>query len=257
MESETPPTRATPSPARLSAARHPSLSARLRRGDTYSLLFLLLLVVFATSIIAPQQDFMRVFMGLATGLTLVMTARISRAGRSFVLLAWIGFGAVLAATIVAEMRRDRPLLLVLYSVVTLAQLMCIPVILRRLAGYPQVTFEAVAGAVCVYIIGGLAMADLLVTLSIAAGSSYLVADPSLHGPITLGDYYYFSFLTLTTVGYGDVTAANSVGRALAMVEAVVGQVFLVTMVARLVSSAHASRRRTAPREEASEGGAPT
>jgi hypothetical protein len=247
----------TPAQARLGAARDLSLFARLRRGDTYGLLFLLLLVVFATSIIAPQQDFMRIFMGLATGLTLVATARISRAGRSFILLAWIGLGAVMIATFVAELRQDRFLLLLLYSVVTLAQLMCIPVILRRLASYPQVTFEAVAGAVCVYIIGGLAMADLLVTLSIAAGSSYLVADPSMHGPIVLGDYYYFSFLTLTTVGYGDVTAANSVGRALAMVEAVVGQVFLVTMVARLVSAAHANRRPSAPGVEAGEGGSPS
>jgi hypothetical protein len=257
MDSETPGTPKSHQGAYLAGLRDPRLSARLRRGDTYGLLFLLLLVVFATSIIGPQKDFMRVFMGLATGLTLVMTARVSRAGRSFVLLAWIGFGAITIATAVVEVRQDRPLLVLLYFVVTVAQVMCIPVILRRLFQHREVNFETVAGAVCVYVIGGLAMADLLITLSYVTGSTFLVADPSLHGPIVLGDYYYFSFLTLTTVGYGDVTAANSIGRALAMVEAVVGQVFLVTMVARLVSSAHAVRRRAAAQEEASAGGTPS
>jgi hypothetical protein len=50
------------------------------------------------------------------------------------------------------------------------------------------------------------------------------------------DFQYFSFTTLTTLGYGDFTAAGSGGRAVAMLEAMTGQIFLATLVAKLVAS---------------------
>jgi hypothetical protein len=46
---------------------------------------------------------------------------------------------------------------------------------------------------------------------------------------------YFSFVTLATLGYGDYTAAGELGRTLAIVEALVGQLYLVTVIAVLVS----------------------
>jgi voltage-gated potassium channel Kch len=52
---------------------------------------------------------------------------------------------------------------------------------------------------------------------------------------TTADYLYFSFITLTTVGYGDYTAAGGFGRAAASVEALLGQIYLVTVVATIVS----------------------
>lgn len=57
----------------------------------------------------------------------------------------------------------------------------------------------------------------------------------LNGVVSDGDYVYFSFVTLTTVGYGDITAATDIAKRLVVVEAFVGQVFLVALVARLVS----------------------
>lgn len=49
-------------------------------------------------------------------------------------------------------------------------------------------------------------------------------------------FQYFSFTTLTTLGYGDFTAAGNAGRAVAVLEALTGQVFLATLVARLVAA---------------------
>jgi voltage-gated potassium channel Kch len=57
-----------------------------------------------------------------------------------------------------------------------------------------------------------------------------------HQPGTASTFQYFSFTTLTTLGYGDFTAAAAGGRAVAMIEAMSGQVFLATLVARLVAS---------------------
>ena len=51
----------------------------------------------------------------------------------------------------------------------------------------------------------------------------------------LPDFLYFSFITQTTVGYGDLTAATNLGRTLAVVEALAGQLYLVTIIAVLVS----------------------
>jgi voltage-gated potassium channel Kch len=52
---------------------------------------------------------------------------------------------------------------------------------------------------------------------------------------TLADYLYFSFVTLTTTGYGDLTAASGLGRAVAVLEALLGQLYLVTVVSVIVS----------------------
>jgi hypothetical protein len=55
-------------------------------------------------------------------------------------------------------------------------------------------------------------------------------------PANTQTFQYFSFTTLTTLGYGDFTAAQNGGRAIAVMEALTGQVFLATLVARLVSA---------------------
>ena len=59
---------------------------------------------------------------------------------------------------------------------------------------------------------------------------------------------YFSFVTLTTTGYGDYTAAGEAGRSLAVLEALLGQIFLVTLVARLVAMFGTVRPGRAARE---------
>jgi voltage-gated potassium channel Kch len=112
-------------------------------------------------------------------------------------------------------------------------------VLRRVLIHQEVTLETICGALSAYLLLGLmfsavygAMADL--------GDQQLfvqVAEPS----ITLRQY--FSFTTLTTLGYGDVTAATNIGRAVATLEAICGQIFLVTLIARLVAN-FAGRRTT-------------
>ena len=52
---------------------------------------------------------------------------------------------------------------------------------------------------------------------------------------------YFSFVTITTVGYGDFTAATDLGRSLAITEALIGQIYLVTVVAAIVGGLGARR----------------
>ena len=63
---------------------------------------------------------------------------------------------------------------------------------------------------------------------------------------TPNDFLYFSLATLTTTGYGDFTAATELGRAMSVTEALIGQIYLVTVLAVIVSNI-GRRPRRAPR----------
>ncbi len=102
-------------------------------------------------------------------------------------------------------------------------------VFRRVLAQRHVTMETILGALCVYFILGLMFANLY-----GAIDAFSV-DPLFGHPVPRSDYSYFSFVTLTTVGYGDVVAATDVGRRFAAIEAMTGQIFLATAVARLVS----------------------
>ena len=74
-------------------------------------------------------------------------------------------------------------------------------------------------------------AFLYATIDLVGSAPFFVQTQTA----TTADYLYFSFITLTTVGYGDFTAATGLGRALASLEALLSQVYLVTVVATIVS----------------------
>lgn len=111
----------------------------------------------------------------------------------------------------------------------LLQFAAIVLVLLRISRHSTVSFQTVMGGISAYTLIGFAMGSLY-------GGVDLLTDTELLGePVSDGDYYYFSLVTLTTVGYGDLVPATDLGKRLATIEALVGQVFLVTLVARLVS----------------------
>jgi voltage-gated potassium channel Kch len=108
-----------------------------------------------------------------------------------------------------------------------------PVVLAaRLVRNPDVTAESLLGALCVYLLSGLFFA-LVFSLTADLTATPFFASLSAASP---ADYLYFSYVTLTTVGYGDLVARTTLGRMLAVTEALTGQAYLVTVVALLVSN---------------------
>lgn len=110
----------------------------------------------------------------------------------------------------------------------------------------EVTADNVAGAACAYLLLGLAIGMLFAIIeTLHAGSFYAATDEltaKLADPIQRRSALtYFSFVTLTTAGYGDLTPATSFTRILAAMEAVLGQLYLAILVAGLVGI-RASRR---------------
>jgi Ion channel len=109
-----------------------------------------------------------------------------------------------------------------------AQLAALLAVLARISQHRVVTLQTVMGGIAAYALIGFVMA------AVYRGLDRLLGD-LFNGVSDIGDYIYFSFVTLTTVGYGDITPASDLAKRLVVIEMFVGQVFLITLVARLVS----------------------
>ncbi len=121
------------------------------------------------------------------------------------------------------------------------------VIVQRLfVDITQINADLIIGSVCVYLLLGAVFGFIYVVLHLIAPGSFAGLIPMTDDPRDLGQrFIYYSFVTLTTLGYGDIVPVTHLAGVLAYLEAVLGQVYLVVMVARLVGMhvAQQSRRR--------------
>ena len=101
-------------------------------------------------------------------------------------------------------------------------------ILRYALRGGRVDAEKIAAAVCVYLLLGVIWQDVYVLVDITIPGSFNSAL------LTGQDFLYFSFITLSTLGFGDITPVIGPARALAFTEALIGQLYLTILVARLV-----------------------
>ncbi|HEX5193826.1 MAG TPA: potassium channel family protein [Solirubrobacteraceae bacterium] len=113
-------------------------------------------------------------------------------------------------------------------------------VVRSLRSRGSVTLEAVSGVLCLYILAGMAFALVYGAIATISGS-FFANDVDATGARCL----YFSFATLTTVGYGDLTAKTNLGHTLSVTEALLGQIYLVTIVSVIVSNLRPRRRQQA------------
>ncbi len=114
------------------------------------------------------------------------------------------------------------------------------VLLKVVLGKGPVTGDKLSGAVCVYLLIGVIWSLLFGILETAAPGSlgFSGADAGVQEALRTGApqgaMTYFSFVTLTTLGYGDIVPVSKVARSLVAVEALLGQLYLTILVARLV-----------------------
>lgn len=105
-----------------------------------------------------------------------------------------------------------------------------------------VTLDTIAGAACVYMLMGVIWANAYMLLEHLRPGSFVIPDDwRLPGNQIGPALVFFSYVTLTTVGYGDIRTAGPAAGGLAVVEAIVGQLFLAITIARLVGQ-HLSKR---------------
>jgi Ion channel len=119
-------------------------------------------------------------------------------------------------------------------------------LVRRVISQPEITGQSIYGVLSAYMILGLIFSAVYVAMWKFSGSFFVAGEqPDTH--TYQQTFQYFSFTTLTTLGYGDFTAAGDGGRAVAVLEAIIGQMFLATLVARLVAGFRWSDRAAARR----------
>jgi hypothetical protein len=196
----------------------------------------ILVVVFITQAALPDKDWSRAVQVVLQTIALVLTLRLGTlsrpviaAGRVVVVLAIVTSLVIL----VSDVGRNA-MLFVNLVVVALAPV----AILRSMIRQKQITWATVVGAVSIYMCIGLFFACFHQIIFEFDDTAFAVAN----GVLRPATFQYFSFITLTTVGFGDVVAVSDFARTMTALEAVIGQIFLVTVVALVVGNIGRSRR---------------
>jgi Ion channel len=147
-------------------------------------------------------------------------------------------GSVLAAVLLVA-DSDGPGAGVANLWTALILLLAAVLIVRRVLARPEITLQSIYGAISAYLVLGLMFAAFYAAMYRFGGNTFFAQGKHLGDTRT---FQYFSFVTLTTTGYGDYTAAGSGGQAVAVIEAITGQIFLATLVARLVAGFRGAAR---------------
>jgi hypothetical protein len=216
-----------------------ALDARLP-GYRFGIVLVLLLGTFVFLASSPSGTWTRLIATILQGVTLLAAMSASDASpglfriAAVVALVAVGFAIVSLFSDSSNVHGGVIALSALLVAVT-------PVVIAnsvRRRGI--VDAHTVLAAICVYVLIGMFFAFLYIAIGTIDSGPFFVQTKNA----TTADYLYFSYVTQTTVGYGDLTAAPGLGRPLAMIEALMGQLYLVTVLALLVSQLPRTRSRS-------------
>jgi hypothetical protein len=209
-------------------------------GYRYGGVFVLTLALVVFEASAPAEDWARALALALEAAALIVVLVTSRAGRRTRRARGLAVGGAALALVIAVAVGAIPnsVTFVLGGLIAAAIPAMLVRGLVRLVRDHGVTLQAVGGALAIYLLVGLVFAWTIAFISAIDSTPYFAQGE--HVPE--GVRVYFSFTVLTTTGFGDYTAATDVGRALAVVEMLLGQLYLVTIVGVLVGNL-AGRRR--------------
>jgi hypothetical protein len=208
----------------------------------YGIVFLLTLAVAVFVIAAPSGNWSRAMALLLDGVALVFAIGTTRDREEIRRrnAAIAGLLMVVLILLAATGAAPRDLIDLANVLITAAVPVVIAGGLLRLLRERGVTVQAVAGALTIYLSLGLLFASVIAFIAHVDSTLYFAQ----HTDGTEGDRVYFSFTVLTTTGFGDFSAATPAGHAVAVIEMLTGQLYLVTAIGLLIGN-FAARRRTA------------
>ena len=200
----------------------------------------LIVVVFVFTSVAPNSDWADSTLVLLQCLTLVTALWTSGVARADSKIS-IGLVALATASAVALLVFGgtffEAVVLVLAGLLTVATILTVAL---GIVDQGEANVKAVTGAVCVYVLIGMLFVFLYGVIAVVGSGDFFAQGTDGTRSLRL----YFSFVTLATLGYGDYTPAHELGRTLAIVEALFGQLYLVTVIALLVSRMRGASRRS-------------
>jgi Ion channel len=218
---------------------HSSAAERARVRDRFGLVLLLLLTTVVVSIAAPDESWVSVVATLVLGLAVVIALLASGAAHRAVRVGVMVALVVVAAAIGGSVAEGDVASEVIAAAGLMLTLTTMGAIGRRIRMHAEISALTVLGAICIYVLLGLSFAFAYQLIGVLGPDPFFASGSTG----TRSEYVYFSFITMATVGYGDLTAAGGVGRAAAALEGIVGQIYLVTAVAALVGNLGRIRER--------------
>jgi hypothetical protein len=205
--------------------------ARLRSSHGYGWVLLLTIVAFVFAASAPDTDWARAVFVLLESATLALAIWTSGVSRDLRVASVLGLIGVIAAvvTLVTQGSGFAGAIWIVNVLLVAATVLAIGI---GIIDQGQINTQSITGAVSVYVLIGI-LFTFAYGAAAALGSGPFFAQGT-DGTTSLR--LYFSYVTLATLGYGDYTPAGNFGHTLAVFEALLGQVYLVTVVALLVGN---------------------
>lgn len=200
-----------------------------RSSDAYAAVTGILLLLIVVPILTSEFDYVeRVSTTLLVGAAVTISMAASHTHRWAMHTSWAATLMVLVSTFFADIRTE---FLVIGGLILALLLIWTPVvILRRVGVHDHVTATTIFGAIAAYLAFGIAFSLMYsVVFILDSGAFANLTSPGL------GETNYFSFVTMTTLGYGDIAPISNLARALVVFQTLIGQIYLVVVVARVVS----------------------
>jgi len=208
----------------------------------FGVLLGLILVSLVFQLAAPEQDWARLITIVLQGLALLTALVVSRVHPWVLRLAIVAVSVAVVASTAALIGLGglgpTAARLITALMVALAPASIARGVIQdfRVRG---ISVNTMFGVLCIYLLIGSLFAFVYGIIS-SVGASPFFAQAGHFDTTT--NFLYFSFVTITTVGYGDLTAATNLGHSLAIAEALIGQIYLVTVVAAIVGGLGGRRR---------------
>jgi hypothetical protein len=212
--------------------RETRLQVAARIGDAYGLVLILTLTTFLVTMTLPEEGWGgRVAAVAAAVVTSLVAFKSSDVSAARMRLAVVAAAAAVTAVLISAAASSDAWIGVAFVIASLLLAVSAGTILRRILGSIRVDFRTILGAISVYALLGLLFGFLYLATERWGTSPFFTGVTHPHS----SDFLFFSYTTLTTTGYGNLIPAGKVGQSLAVFEMLFGQVFLVTLVAGLVS----------------------
>ena len=206
-----------------------------QRKDRFVFLFVGLLLLLIIGPMLEQSNRSREFLAAITSLILLSGVYSSLKESAWLLLTMLFLTALNLLTVWWEYASwSMHVALVHYLGLTIFFFLMIVIILRQISRETSVNRNVIYGAVTVYLLLAFTWGLLFATLFLIDPQSFRNVTVPVSSQFSPVPFWYVSFFTITTLGYSDVAPASDLAKSLAMIEAVVGQLYLVLQVSLLV-----------------------
>ena len=207
--------------------------------DNYFLVLVAIVIAFVLAGLFSSFAFARAA-GLAVmGVVFFLTMRVSRPrpqGNRVAAMIGPPILVVIVAAIVVGSDSVIGSIASIFSVVFVVA--CTVVIAKRLAQHRRISMQTVMGTLCIYLFVSLLFALVFGVIALLGDGAFFAQTEEPTGI----DFIYFSLITITTTGFGDLSPVTGLGRMMASVEAILGNLYLVTVVALFVSNLGRTRK---------------